>query len=133
MAGQPSGRGCSSATCCSGSTGSHSPGRRTSPSWWRAWARDDDPRDLRWRASRAGGAVRRRPAAQDRREATRRAGGRRRAGGERGRGTMIRGISDGGPAERAGLFVGDLLLRIDGKPLAGPEDVAELVASVGAG
>jgi S1-C subfamily serine protease len=57
----------------------------------------------------------------------------RRLGLAEGQGTMIRGISDGGPAERAGLLVGDLVLAIDGKPLGGPEEIAERVSSVGPG
>ena len=44
-------------------------------------------------------------------------------------GVLIRGVVPGSPAERAGLALGDLLLMIDGKAVARPGDVIELVST----
>ena len=57
----------------------------------------------------------------------------RRLGLADGQGTMIRGIADGGPADRAGLLVGDLVLAVDGQALGGPAELAERLARVSPG
>jgi peroxiredoxin len=44
-------------------------------------------------------------------------------------GVLVRGVVPGSPAERAGLALGDSLLMIDGKAVARPGDVIELVTA----
>lgn len=50
------------------------------------------------------------------------------------RGVLVVMVESDSPADRAGLLVGDLILIVDGRPVAEPQDVAELLggAQVGA-
>jgi S1-C subfamily serine protease len=41
---------------------------------------------------------------------------------------LVSAVDEGGPAEAAGVLQGDLLLAVDGRPLAGPIELRELVA-----
>jgi serine protease Do len=45
------------------------------------------------------------------------------------RGALVAGVVPGGPAEKAGVRVGDLITAVDGKPLAGFKDLPRLVAA----
>jgi serine protease Do len=40
-------------------------------------------------------------------------------------GLLVRGVEDGGPAHRAGVEVGDLLVAADGRPLRAVDDLAD--------
>lgn len=42
-------------------------------------------------------------------------------------GLLIVGVKNGSPADAAGLLVGDILLSLDGHPLAAPEDLLDLL------
>jgi len=42
-------------------------------------------------------------------------------------GLLIVGVTDGSPAASAGMLVGDILLALDGHPLASPEDLLDLL------
>ena len=55
-----------------------------------------------------------------------------RAGG-RSHALVVLGITPSGPAEKAGIIVGDVLLDFDGRPVEAPEDLLELLASRPAG
>ncbi len=44
-------------------------------------------------------------------------------------GLMVTSLEPEGPAAKAGLFLGDVLVAIDGKPVAAPDDVQAVVAS----
>ena len=46
-------------------------------------------------------------------------------------GLVVRSVTAGSPAERAGLLVHDVLVSLDGRPLKLPEDLAVLVAAAG--
>ena len=46
------------------------------------------------------------------------------------RGAVVAGIDRAGPADKAGIGPGDLILAIDGKRVAGPEDVAAVLATL---
>lgn len=54
-------------------------------------------------------------------------------GAEPGPGVRVAAVRPGGPAERAGLRVGDVLLAVDGEPVASRAELAALVASRGVG
>ncbi|ROR29661.1 S1C family serine protease [Inmirania thermothiophila] len=49
-------------------------------------------------------------------------------GAEPGRGVLVAGVLRGGPADRGGIEPGDVLLAIDGAPLATPDDLLERIA-----
>jgi serine protease Do len=49
------------------------------------------------------------------------------------RGLLLAGIADAGPAARAGLLVGDVLVRAGGRPLADIDDLRTLLANEPAG
>lgn len=49
------------------------------------------------------------------------------------RGTVVVGLVEAGPAERAGLPLEAVIVSIDGQPVATPADVAQIVRSAGAG
>jgi serine protease Do len=48
-------------------------------------------------------------------------------------GLMVLSLSEGGPAERAGLYVGDVLVEANGQPLRRPTDLLDALASVAEG
>ncbi|THD63008.1 Do family serine endopeptidase [Phenylobacterium sp.] len=50
-----------------------------------------------------------------------------------GKGALVAEVVPGGPAEAAGLRSGDLILKVDGQPVAGAADVTRQVAQDGAG
>ncbi len=49
------------------------------------------------------------------------------------RGVLINEIVRGGPADRAGVALGDILVSIDGKPIAEPQDVLNIVTGIAPG
>jgi serine protease DegQ len=49
------------------------------------------------------------------------------------RGALIAGVLRGGPADKAGVKPGDVLVEIDGKPVADPAAMLNLVAALGPG
>jgi S1-C subfamily serine protease len=49
------------------------------------------------------------------------------------RGVIINEIVRGGPADKAGIALGDLLLGIDGKQIAEPQDVLNIVTGIAPG
>jgi S1-C subfamily serine protease len=46
---------------------------------------------------------------------------------------LIVSVADGSPAEKAGIFVGDVLLEGSGKPLSRPTDLLDVLSGVGSG
>ncbi|MGE0625637.1 MAG: DegQ family serine endoprotease [Pseudomonadales bacterium] len=48
-------------------------------------------------------------------------------------GALVASVVEGGPAEKAGVKMGDVILSLDGKPLADPKDLPRLVAGAKAG
>ena len=46
---------------------------------------------------------------------------------ERERAVLVTAVSSGSPAARGGVIVGDVMLELDGHPLASPEDLLELL------
>jgi S1-C subfamily serine protease len=42
-------------------------------------------------------------------------------------GALVVGVDQGSPAARSGLVLGDLLVALDGRPVAGPDDLRELL------
>ena len=48
--------------------------------------------------------------------------------GGRERALLVVGVTDGSPAETAGIIVGDLILEFDGRPTESADDLLELVA-----
>ena len=48
-------------------------------------------------------------------------------------GAIIKGVLSDGPADRAGVKPGDILLSIDGKPVADPQAVVNVVAEIAPG
>ncbi len=56
-----------------------------------------------------------------------------RGAGGRDRGMLTLAVTAGGPAASAGVLVGDVLLSLDGAPVESPEDLLELLMSLGAG
>src|SRR5436305_14633819 len=49
------------------------------------------------------------------------------------RGALIAGVLRGGPADKAGIKPGDVLLEVQGKPVADPAAMLNLVAALAAG
>jgi ABC-2 type transport system permease protein len=49
------------------------------------------------------------------------------------RGVLVAGLADDGPAKRAGLQAGDVVVRIDGRDIAEPRDLAALVTAMPVG
>ena len=47
-----------------------------------------------------------------------------------GQGLVVTSVADGGPAAKAGLKANDILLTLDGKPLAKPEDLLSGLAAI---
>lgn len=45
-------------------------------------------------------------------------------------GALVNAISKGGPAEKAGIEAGDIILKFDGKPVSGSSDLPRIVAGV---
>jgi S1-C subfamily serine protease len=56
-------------------------------------------------------------------------GGRQKELVGRDRALLVVGLTDGGPAESAGLLVGDLLAEFDGQPVSAPEDLLDLLGA----
>jgi serine protease DegQ len=52
---------------------------------------------------------------------------------ENTQGVIIAGVPRGGPADKAGVKPGDVLLEIEGKPVADPQSMLNLVASLAPG
>ncbi len=48
-------------------------------------------------------------------------------------GAVVTGVEEGSPAARAGLAVGDIVLALDGRPVAGGNDLRNAVAPLGPG
>jgi len=48
-------------------------------------------------------------------------------------GALVASVVEGGPAEKAGVKMGDVILSLDGKPLEDPKDLPRLVAETKAG
>jgi len=53
--------------------------------------------------------------------------------GDRERGLLVAGIASRGPADLAGVLVGDIVVGLDGHPTESPEDLLDLLAVTGAG
>ena len=53
--------------------------------------------------------------------------------GGRERALLVVGVTDGSPAETAGIIVGDLILEFDGRPTESADDLLELVAGSAGG
>lgn len=56
-------------------------------------------------------------------------GERQRAAAGRDQGLLIVGITPDGPADKAGLLVGDILVEVAGRPVASAEDVLDLLTA----
>jgi S1-C subfamily serine protease len=56
-----------------------------------------------------------------------------RSGTGRERGILMLAVTDGGPAASAGVLVGDVLLMLDGTPVESPEELLDLLMTIGAG
>ena len=56
-----------------------------------------------------------------------------RGGTGRERGMLVLAVTGGGPAASAGVLVGDVLLAIDGAPVESPEELLDLLMTVGSG
>jgi S1-C subfamily serine protease len=54
---------------------------------------------------------------------------RQQAGTGRDRGLLIVGITDSGPADAAGLLIGDVLIEFDGQPVSATEDLLDLLTA----
>jgi S1-C subfamily serine protease len=49
------------------------------------------------------------------------------------RGVVTLAVTPGGPAAKAGVLIGDVLLAIDGTAIESPEDLLDLLTTIGAG
>ena len=49
------------------------------------------------------------------------------------RGALIAGVLRGGPADKAGIKPGDVLVEIEGKPVADPTSMLNLIAALAPG
>ena len=47
-----------------------------------------------------------------------------------GRGALLASVEDGGPAATGGLFVGDILIELDGKPVTGPDTLRDVLSDL---
>jgi S1-C subfamily serine protease len=56
-----------------------------------------------------------------------------RGGTGRERGMLMLAVTGGGPAASAGVLVGDVLLSIEGTPVESPEELLDLLMTIGAG
>ena len=54
---------------------------------------------------------------------------RQQGGAAHDRGLLIVGITPGGPADGAGLLIGDVLIEFDGQPVSAPEDLLDLLTA----
>ncbi|MBK5205816.1 MAG: PDZ domain-containing protein, partial [Polaromonas sp.] len=45
-------------------------------------------------------------------------------------GALVRGVEDGGPAEKAGVEAGDIIIKFDGKPIDKASDLPRMVGNV---
>jgi serine protease DegQ len=52
---------------------------------------------------------------------------------DRERALLVLAVTTGGPAANAGVLVGDVLLALEGTPIESPEDLLDLLLTVGAG
>lgn len=52
-----------------------------------------------------------------------------RGGQDRTQGLLVVGVVEGGPAERGGVLIGDVVLSFDGRPLDVPDDLLDLLSS----
>ncbi len=50
-------------------------------------------------------------------------------GGTRVEGAFVGGVNPGSPAERAGLKVGDVIVAVDGRPIASVDELSESLAA----
>jgi S1-C subfamily serine protease len=48
--------------------------------------------------------------------------------GDRREGLLVAGVTADGPASKAGVLVGDIILALDGQPIGAPEDLLDLLA-----
>jgi S1-C subfamily serine protease len=55
------------------------------------------------------------------------------AGGDNGPGVLVTGVEKGSPAEKAGIARGDIVLAVDGKDVAAPNELMNAVAAKKAG
>jgi S1-C subfamily serine protease len=51
----------------------------------------------------------------------------------RERGMLVLAVTDGGPAANAGVLVGDVLLSLDGAPVESPDELLDVLMTIGAG
>jgi S1-C subfamily serine protease len=56
-----------------------------------------------------------------------------RGGTNRERGMLTIAVTPGGPAASAGVLVGDILLTLEGTPIESPEELLDLLMTIGAG
>jgi serine protease DegQ len=56
-----------------------------------------------------------------------------RGAGDRERGMLTLAVTPGGPAASAGVLIGDVLLSLDATPVESPQDLLDLLMTVGAG
>lgn len=54
---------------------------------------------------------------------------RQQAGAARDRGLLIVGVTPGGPADAAGLLIGDVLIEFEGQPVSAAEDLLDLLTT----
>ncbi len=50
--------------------------------------------------------------------------------GESGNGIMVAGVLQGGPADKAGVIPGDIILRIAGMPITDPQQAIEMITEI---
>jgi len=48
-------------------------------------------------------------------------------------GALVTEVEEDGPAEKAGIKAGDVIVKIDGDPVTGPEDIAEILSGLDEG
>jgi serine protease Do len=56
-------------------------------------------------------------------------GPRHRAGTGCERGLLVVGVNPGGPADDAGLLIGDVLIEVEGQPISSPDDLLDLLTA----